>query len=151
MVRAAPRLDAPRAREAGAAILQDDARARRDDARTEAAEEALDERHGRALGVDRAQVDRAAARLRRARLLVAPAARQVLGLQQMGDIGAVPDTAGRIVQRELHAAHLVDERRLQRVEQSERLERGDALCRGRQLGDLEGPVARRSGSTQRGS
>ena len=68
--------------------------------------------------------------------------RQVLGLQQVRDVGAVPDTAGRIVEREVHAAHLVDERRLQRVEQRERLECGDALRRRWQLGDLEGPVGR---------
>src|SRR6478752_3338706 len=53
-----------RAREAGAAILQDDPSARRDDARAEAAEEALDERDRSALAVHGAQVDRAPARLR---------------------------------------------------------------------------------------
>ncbi len=63
VVDASTRFDAPVDREAGGPVLKHHAGARGHDPRSEAAEQALDERHGHPVAVDRAEVDRASERL----------------------------------------------------------------------------------------
>ena len=70
-----PGSTAPADREARAAVLEDDAGSRGDDPRAEPLEEALDERDGHPLAVDRAEVDGPAGRLGHRRLGHAGASR----------------------------------------------------------------------------
>src|SRR5262249_51745422 len=65
VVRTLARLDAPLDGEAAAAVLEQDAGARSDEPGAEAPVQALDERDGRPVAVDRAQVDGAAPERRR--------------------------------------------------------------------------------------
>src|SRR5439155_8048891 len=92
--------------EAGAPILEDDARPRCDETRAEAVEEALDERDGGALAVDRTQVDGPAGRLLNQAGSLPPSCREPLFVEQPGDVGAVADGEERVLERELYAAHL---------------------------------------------
>ncbi len=145
------RLDAPVDGEARAAVLQRDARARRDDERAEALVEALDEGDGHPVGVDHAEVGRAARELARRAGRLAAAALQVGRIEEMRDVGAVPDARHRVLEREARARRCGStRRRLEPVEEAERLERGDALARRRQLDDLGAPVVEPQGSTHDG-
>ena len=91
-------------REAGAAVLEDHPGPGRVDARTERLVEALDERHGHPLAVDRAEVDGAAGRLAHVAGDVAAALVEVGGIDQAAHVRPVAHVRERILQPELRTA-----------------------------------------------
>ena len=106
VVRPPPGLDRARDGEAGAAVLEHDARARRDEARAEAHVVRLDERDGHAVAVDGAEVDGAAGRLGDGGARLRRRRSRYAGVEQVGDVGAVAHARKRVLERELHAADL---------------------------------------------
>ena len=133
--------------EARRPVLQDDAGARRDDARAEAVVEALDQRHRRAAAVDRAQIRRAAAGQRGARVewrrpgARAPDGRPDAPRRKVARQRAVMHGGARVVERELHRLDLRVQTRLETVVEREREQRRGALAVRRQLADLDTAVA----------
>src|SRR5262249_40209997 len=140
VVRPPPRLDGSADREACAAALEDDARARRDGHGAEPVEQALDERDGHAVAVDGAEVDGAAGGLGNGSLLPAPPPLEIDRVNQLADIRAVANACEPVFQRELRAAHAAAQRRRRALEQPASLERDDPLRGRRQLSDLRAPT-----------
>src|SRR5947207_9361652 len=107
VVWAAARYDRSRDREGGAAVLEDDAGSGRDDPGSEALVQALDEGHGHAVAVDRAEVDGAARGLGdrcrpRTRIQIRPC-------DQLAQVRAVPNAPKRVLESEPHRPDLVAE------------------------------------------
>ena len=137
MVGPAPRLHPPGHGEAGTAILEHDAGPGRNHAGAEAVVEALDERHGHAVAVDCAQVDRAGPRLGYGKRRGGAALLEEGGIEQLGDVGAVPHAGQAVLERELRRDHSRREIGAEPFEQAQRLERDDALRGRRQLEHLD--------------
>ena len=133
----APRLHPPGHGEAGTAILEHDAGPGRNHAGAEAVVEALDERHGHAVAVDCAQVDRAGPRLGYGKRRGGAALLEEGGIEQLGDVGAVPHAGQAVLERELRRDHARREIGAEPFEQAQRLERDDALRGRRQLEHLD--------------
>ncbi len=65
----------------------------------------------------------------------------MLGREQMADVGAVANRSERVFEREAHRAYELGQSRRFVAEDRERLQRGHALGRRRQLGDVEAAEA----------
>ena len=129
-------------REPGGAVVQDDPARPRDHARPERLVQALEQRHRHPVAIDRAHADGSPGRLGDGAGKRRPPRGHVLGRQQMADVGAVADVRERVLERQRHRADQLAQPGLV-AEDRERLERGDALGRWRQLCDVDAAVGAR--------
>ena len=86
-------------REPGGAIVEDNAGRARDHPGAERLVQALQQRDGHAIAVDRAHADGASGRLGDTPRDLLPARAHVLGREQMGDVGAVANRSERVLER----------------------------------------------------
>ncbi len=106
VVRTPAGLDAPGHGEAGAAVLEHDAGARRDHAAPEPFVEALDEGDGHPVTVGRAEIDSSSCRLGSGSARGAASAREEGRIEQVGDVRAVSHSLQRVLEREPDALDL---------------------------------------------